>query len=135
MNYSGKTLLLVREDVRNPNISEHVLLDDKLIEVSCEGEILWSWSAHEHFEELGFDDSAKTVLFREPNLRKLTGRAVGDWLHINSASFVGANRHFDAGDQRFHPESRCRGLRVHAVRAVPARAAPSPSIRRPEPTS
>jgi Arylsulfotransferase (ASST) len=101
----GKTLLLVHEDVRNPKISEHALLDDRLIEVSWEGEILWSWSAHEHFEELGFDDAAKTVLFRDPNLRKLAGGAIGDWLHINSASFVGRNRHFDAGDRRFHPDN------------------------------
>jgi len=105
INDRGKTLLLVHEDVRNPKISEHALLDDRLIEVSWEGEILWSWSAHEHFDELGFDDAAKTVLLRDPNLRKLEGGAVGDWLHINSASFVGLNRHFDAGDRRFHPDN------------------------------
>ena len=49
--------------------------------------------------------TAKTVLFRDPNLRKLAGGSVGDWLHINSASFVGPNRHFDAGDNRFHPDN------------------------------
>jgi hypothetical protein len=105
MNHRGKTLLLVHEDVRNPKISDQALLDDKLIEVSWEGEILWSWSAHEHFDELGFDDAAKTVLFRDPNLRKLASGPTGDWLHVNSASFVGANRHFDAGDNRFHPDN------------------------------
>ena len=59
MNHRGKTLLLVHEDVRNPKISDQALLDDKLIEVSWEGEILWSWRAHEHFDELGFDDDGK----------------------------------------------------------------------------
>jgi hypothetical protein len=105
MNRCGKTLLLVHEDVRNPNISEHLLLDDKLIEVSWQGEILWSWRAHEHFDELGFDDAAKAVLFRDPNLRKLSSGPAGDWLHINSASFVGPNGHFDTGDNRFHPDN------------------------------
>jgi len=66
MNHRGKTLLLVHEDVRNPRISDQALLDDKLIEVSWEGEILWAWPAHEHFDELGFDDAAKTVLSVTP---------------------------------------------------------------------
>ena len=105
MNHRGKTLLLVHEDVRNPQISDQALLDDKLVEVSYDGEILWSWNAHKHFDELGFDDAAKTTLFRDPNLRKLGGGPIGDWLHVNSASFVGPNRHFDAGDHRFHPDN------------------------------
>jgi hypothetical protein len=57
-----------------------------------EGEILWSWSAHKHFDELGFDP-AKTILFRDPGLRKLANGSVGDWLHINSVSLIGPNRH------------------------------------------
>jgi len=86
-------------------ISDQPLLDDKLIEVSWAGEILWSWRANEHFSELGFDDAAKEILSRDPGLKKLAGGAVGDWLHINSASFVGPNQHFDAGDHRFHPDN------------------------------
>ena len=104
-NDRGKTLLLVHADVHNPKISDQTLLDDKLIEVNWEGEILWSWSAHEHFDELGFDDAAKAILFRDPGLRKLAAGSVGDWLHVNSASFIGPNRHFDAGDHRFHPDN------------------------------
>ena len=104
-NDRGKTLLLVHADVHNPKISDQTLLDDKLIEVNWEGEILWSWSTHEHFDELGFDDAAKAILFRDPGLRKLAAGSVGDWLHVNSASFIGPNRHFDAGDHRFHPDN------------------------------
>ena len=37
-NDRGKTLLLVHADVHNPKISDQALLDDKLIEVSWEGE-------------------------------------------------------------------------------------------------
>jgi hypothetical protein len=75
-----------------------------------EGEILWSWSAHKHFDELGFDP-AKTILFRDPGLRKLANGSVGDWLHINSVSLIGPNRHFDASDARFHPDNLIWGSR------------------------
>lgn len=30
---------------------------------------------------------------------------MGDWLHINSASYVGPNKFYDAGDERFHPDN------------------------------
>ena len=66
---------------------------------------MWLWSAHEHFDELGFDDAAKAILFRDPGLRKLAAGSVGVWLHVNSASFIGPNRHFDGGDHRFHPDN------------------------------
>lgn len=101
----GRTLLLVHEDLNVPAISPHPLLDDRLIEIGWNGELLWSWRASDHVDELGFDDAARTALAHNPNLRQLAGGAVGDWLHINSASVLGPNRHFDAGDARFHPDN------------------------------
>lgn len=100
----GKTLILVHENVTNPGISEHLLLDDRFIEVDWEGNILWQWRPHEHFDELGFDDAAKEVLRREPTIRP-SGGGVGDWLHINSLSYVGPNPWYEAGDGRFHPDN------------------------------
>ena len=32
-------------------------------------------------------------------------RQSADWLHINAATYVGSNRWYDAGDQRFHPDN------------------------------
>jgi len=111
----GRTLLLVHENVVDPRISDWPLLDDTFIEVDWNGAITWRWKPHEHFEELGFDASAREVLRRNPNLLPRGGEAlggtaadpgsVGDWLHINSLSYVGPNRWFDAGDQRFHPDN------------------------------
>ncbi len=101
----GNTLVLVHENVRAPDISEHELLDDKIVEVSWDGKIVWEWRAHEHFEELGFDGAAREVLRRDPNLRELATGAIGDWLHINALAVLGPNRHYDAGDQRFHPDN------------------------------
>jgi hypothetical protein len=62
---SGHTFLLVHENVRAPEISEHPLLDDKIIEVDWNGKIVWQWRAHEHFAELGFD-TPKEAGFVQP---------------------------------------------------------------------
>jgi len=109
---SGNTLILVHENVRDERISDHELLDDRIIEVDWQGHIVWQWRPHEHFEELGFDDAAKQALRANPNLRALSAAdvgsdvdAIGDWLHINSLSVLGPNRFYDAGDQRFHPDN------------------------------
>lgn len=104
----GNTIILVHEDLYNRKISDKRLLDDKIIEVNWEGEIIWSWSASEHFDEYGFDESAKNVLFRDPSYKEynnITKEGSGDWLHINSVSTLGPNKWYDAGDERFHPDN------------------------------
>ncbi len=67
-----------------------------------EGNIIWSWRASDHFDELGFDEAAKNALFRNPGLH---GEAGGDWMHINNFSTLGENKWYDAGDKRFHPDN------------------------------
>jgi hypothetical protein len=99
---SGNTLILVHENVTNRAISENELIDDKVIEVTWNGEIVWEWRASDHFDELGFSDAAKAVLQVNPNI---VGAAGGDWMHVNSLSTLGPNRHYDEGDDRFHPDN------------------------------
>jgi thiol-disulfide isomerase/thioredoxin len=101
---SGNTLLLVHKNVYNNEISDKQLLDDVIIEVNWKGEIIWEWACNEHFEELGFSEEAKNVLFRNPNMRK-AGGGMGDWMHINSMSVLGENPFYDEGDERFHPDN------------------------------
>ncbi|MDI4649605.1 aryl-sulfate sulfotransferase [Cohnella hashimotonis] len=101
----GRTLVLVHRNVTKPEISDKLLLDDVIIEVDWEGNIVWEWAASDHFEELGFDEDAKEALFRDPNSRHFGGNTGGDWMHINSASWVGPNKFYDAGDERFHPDN------------------------------
>ena len=84
---SGNTLILVHQTIHNPKISDKKLLDDAMIEVDWDGNILWKWSISEHFDELGFDEAAKNVLFRDPNLRASDG-GVGDYLHVNCMSYL-----------------------------------------------
>jgi hypothetical protein len=99
---SGNTLILTHKDVANPRISAQPLLDDRIVEVDWSGNTVWQWLPNEHFDELGFDETAKNVLFRDPSL-VATGR--GDWLHINCISTLGPNKWHDAGDERFCPDN------------------------------
>lgn len=100
----GSTLILSHKNLTCPSISDKVLLDDTIIEVSWTGDITWEWVCSEHFHELGFRDDAKRVLFDNPNWIH-SGGGMGDWIHINSMSALGPNRWFDAGDNRFHPDN------------------------------
>jgi hypothetical protein len=101
---NGNTLLLVHKTVSNAEISPHPLVDDAFIEVDWQGNIIWQWHAHQHFEQLGFDPAALHTLAQDPNLRPVGG-GLGDWLHINTLSQLGPNRWYDAGDSRFHPDN------------------------------
>lgn len=98
----GNTLILTHENVSRPEISDKILIDDKIIEVDWEGNILWSWKASDHFDELGFDEAAKNILYRNPGLH---GEAGGDWMHINNFATLGENKWYDQGDERFHPDN------------------------------
>ncbi len=101
---SGHTIILVHKNVTNPDISDKELLDDAIIEVDWEGNIVWEWTCSDHFHELGFDEPAKSALYRDPNTR-FFGTNAGDWMHINSVSVLGPNKFYDAGDERFHSDN------------------------------
>jgi len=100
----GNTLILCHKNLKNPAISDKMLLDDTIIEVSWEGDVIWEWVCSEHFDEFEFTEEAKNILSRDPNMRA-AGGGMGDWMHINSMSALGPNKWFDAGDERFHPDN------------------------------
>jgi hypothetical protein len=100
----GNTLILCHQNVKNPLISEKLLLDDAIIEVDWNGEVVWEWNCNEHFDEFDFSEEAKNILYRDPNIRS-AGGGMGDWMHINSISVLGPNKWFDSGDKRFHPDN------------------------------
>lgn len=113
----GKTLILCHEDLYNKKISDKRLLDDCIIEVDWEGNILWQWSVNEHFNELGFSEQAKAILFRNPNYH-VNGGGQCDWMHINSMSILGPNKWYDAGDERFHPDNIIWDARESNITAI-----------------
>ncbi|MBN1188887.1 MAG: aryl-sulfate sulfotransferase [Dehalococcoidales bacterium] len=99
----GNTLILCHKNVENPEIGAGLLLDDTLVEVTWDGRIVWEWRFNEHVDEMGFSEEARRTMSGNPNI---IGKVkVGDWMHVNSASFLGPNRWFNQGDQRFHPDN------------------------------
>ena len=51
----------------------------------------------------------------------LAGRGSFDWLHVNSATYVGPNRWFDQGDRRFAPKNVIISSREASLLAIVGR--------------
>ena len=100
----GNTLILSHKNCINSEISEKLLVDDVIYEVTWDGDIVWEWACSDHFDDFGFSEEAKNAMFRNPNMVIGEGK-VGDWMHLNSMSTLGPNRWYDAGDNRFHPDN------------------------------
>ena len=113
----GNTVVLAHKNLRNAEICDKPLLDDTIIEVDWDGDVVWEWVCSEHFEELGFREDARNLLFRNPNWLE-SGGGMGDWMHINSMSLLGPNRWYDAGDDRFHPDNLIWYARESNITAI-----------------
>ena len=100
---NGKTLVLAHKNLVVPEISPKRLEDDYLYELSWEGEVLWDWLASDHIEEFGFSEDALNAIHRSVEFNQ--ARDSADWLHINSATYLGPNQWYDEGDERFHPDN------------------------------
>lgn len=100
---NGRTLILAHKNVSVPEISPKRLEDDYIYEITWEGEVLWDWLASDHFDEFGFSEQAKNAIHRSARWNE--DRESADWLHINSVSYVGPNRWYEQGDERFHPDN------------------------------
>jgi hypothetical protein len=116
----GNTLMLVHKNLHNPKISEKLLLDDVFIEVNWEGKILWEWNCSDHFDEFGFSEEAKNAMYRNPGLVPAAG-GMGDWMHTNAMSWLGPNKWYDNGDERFHPDNIIWDGRNTNIIAITAR--------------
>ena len=58
----GNTLLLTHTDRTQPNVAAVPLEDDRLIEVSWTGDVVWEWVASDHIDELGFSPDARKAI-------------------------------------------------------------------------
>jgi len=99
----GRTLLLTHKNVVRPEISDKMLEDDYIVEVSWEGEVLWDWLASDHVDEFGLTEDARNAIYRAADFRE--DRGSFDWLHINAMSLLGPNPWHEAGDERFNPNN------------------------------
>jgi hypothetical protein len=113
------TLLLTHTNHKLPAIADVTLEDDRLIEVTPDGRIVWEWIAGEHIDELGFAPDARAAIKAAADVNEARGSF--DWLHVNSATYVGPNRWFDAGDERFAPNNVIISSRQASLLAIVAR--------------
>ncbi|MEE8413876.1 MAG: arylsulfotransferase family protein, partial [Dehalococcoidales bacterium] len=101
----GKTLILARENKLIPEISIQELTSDVIYEVDWRGNFTgFEWHASDHFDEMGFDESARKAIY--DGLTYDEDKDSADWLHINSMSLLGQNHWYDeTQDKRFNPEN------------------------------
>ena len=120
---SGAATLVLAHAARTlPAVSDLPLEDDHLVEYDAKGAIVWEWFAGDHIDELGLSPAARAAI--------KTGAGAGagpqqrrefDWLHVNSATYLGPNRWFDAGDKRFDPQNIIISSRQASLLAIIAR--------------
>ena len=160
----SNTLILAHTDHKLPDVADVLLQDDRIIEVSPQGQITWEWIAGQHINELGFDQAARAAIrgaragraggaagagrggpppagdagragrpggdgrgAAGPGAAGPSGAGRGgapaafDWLHLNSATYLGPNRWYDAGDKRFAPNHVIVSSREANLLAIIAR--------------
>ena len=115
----GNTLILTHTDRTQSNVADVPLEDDRLIEVTAKGEVVWEWVASDHIDAFGFAADARKAIKAARAFNK--GRGSYDWLHVNSATYVGPNKWFDQGDKRFAPNNVIISSREASFLAIVAR--------------
>ncbi|MCG8545684.1 MAG: arylsulfotransferase family protein [Alphaproteobacteria bacterium] len=111
MAENGRTLMLSYRTGEWPDITRDFLpRATRMIEVTWNGEITWDWMPAENFEQFGWSESAKNAIMRR--CRNQNG------VFQNTASYLGPNKWFDEGDERFDPENIItddRGTMVYII--------------------
>lgn len=118
----GKTIFLdhFRPDPGSTaHISDFPLLDEVIWEVDWDGNITWEWHGADHFEQMGFDEVAREAI--RTNVVRFMDPNETDWLHANCVCWLGPNKWYDEGDERFHPENIIFDFRSNNVSAIAAR--------------
>ncbi len=116
----GNLLLLTHTNHVQPKVAPNATLeDDRLIEISRKGKIVWEWLASDHVDQFHFDGNARTAISSAPNGNGARGSF--DWAHLNSATYVGPNHWYDEGDKRFAPDNIIISSREASFIAIVAR--------------
>jgi hypothetical protein len=103
-NQGANTLILTHTNHVKPKVAPGAMLeDDRILEFSSEGKLLWEWVASDHVDDFHLDKEARDTIASAPGYN--ADRGAFDWLHVNAAAYVGPNHWFDAGDKRFAPEN------------------------------
>lgn len=98
---NGNTLLVTTVDHVVAGVSNRPIADQQIVEVSRDGQVVWSWTVGNHIDEFGITDQGRNLLRQ---LYQEGDHGFG-FLTINDMQPIGPNRWFDAGDQRFAPDN------------------------------
>ena len=104
-NDFNKVMLLTHNNVKDERVSNELLMEDMVIIVDRQGNKIWEWHLLDHYDEFGLSDLQKKVIFDHPNMQNSRPEGEGDFFHVNSVSWLGPNKWYDQGDERFHPEN------------------------------
>jgi hypothetical protein len=119
LDFAKDTLLVLGHyNVKNSRINRNVqLLDDVVYEVDmASGNVIWTWKAAEHVDEMGFDKAAFKAM--QNYAAGYTGEGQVDWFHQNCVSYIGPNKWYDQGDKRFHPDNIILASRHASILAI-----------------
>jgi hypothetical protein len=113
----GNILMLTHTNRIQPKVAPNATLeDDRIIEISWEGKIVWEWVVSDHVDDFHFDEDARKAIASTP------ASAGGfDWMHLNAATYVGPNHWYDEGDKRFAPNNVIISSRQSSLLAIVAR--------------
>lgn len=95
---NGNLLALCFIDTDIPKGHGSTWLDQAIYEITPSGDIVWTWIASEHIEELGFTGEKKELLLSP------AGRPRSSIFVLNDMQALGPNR-FYPSDTRFHPDN------------------------------
>ena len=114
-----KTLLLTHTNYVQSRVAPKAALnDDRLLEISWDGKIIWEWAASDHIDDFHFNQDARDAI---ASVKTSDSGRDFDWLHLNAAAYVGPNHWYDAGDKRFAPENVIISSREASFVAIVAR--------------
>ena len=117
----SNTLLLTHTNHSVPSVADVELEDDRLIEVDPDGNIIWQWLASDHIGEFGFNKVERAAIRSAAHGGMFARRGSYDALHLNSATYVGPNHWYHAGDNRFNPDNIIISSRQASFVAIIAR--------------
>jgi hypothetical protein len=111
----GRTLVNSSKIVNRPDIARVPVSDGWILEVGWNGEILWDWLITDHWGELGLSEDAKNAYYRNPGLEweeEYKKHGYVKDIYMNNINWLGPNKWYDAGDERFNPENIIADIRA-----------------------
>ena len=90
---NGNTLFVCSKDLKRPDISKEVLIDDCLVEVDRSGKVVWQWQTVDHLDEFELPKQARDEIMEGYGGGEGTpaGTKGFDYLHMNGASPIPAS--------------------------------------------